>query len=99
MTYTQHRANLKNVCSILATADSAEITQNQSTNKKLELFYSNGDDSVLFRTFEEWQNLGYKVLRLETLKTPKKFKILGVTAQLFLNFLKPKLLIFTIYAN
>lgn len=79
MTYSQHRANLKTVCSNLATAQDAEVTENESVNKKLEKFYAQGDESVLFITFEEWANLGYRILKgskaFEFWGAPEEFEI------------------------
>ncbi|HLP03853.1 MAG TPA: hypothetical protein VK152_00350 [Paludibacter sp.] len=65
MTYSQHRANLKEVCKnqILSNIDSVE--HRESVNKKLEKHYSGGDETLLFRTFEEWEKMGYRVTKGE----------------------------------
>ena len=79
MTYSQHRANLKNICSTELQQATEEIGVNDSVNRKLEKFYAQGDESVLFRTFEEWKNLGYKILKgskaFEFWGTPQEFEI------------------------
>lgn len=79
MTYSQLRANLKEICSTDLQQAPDLIGVNDSVNKKLEVFYSKGDDSVLFRTFEEWQKLGYKVSKGEKAflfwGTPQEFEI------------------------
>lgn len=73
MTYSQHRADLKNLCAHQLNQEADEIGVNDSINRKLEKFYAHGDETVLFRTFEEWTKMGYKIV-----KGQKAFKFWGV---------------------
>lgn len=73
MTYSQHRADLKNICAYNLQQPAHEIGVNDTINRKLERFYSGGDETVLFRTFEEWTKMGYKVLKGE-----RGFKFWGI---------------------
>lgn len=79
MTYSQHRANLKSICSTELQQATEEIGVNDSVNKRLEKFYANGDESVLYRTFEEWSKMGYKIIKgskaFEFWGTPEEFAI------------------------
>jgi hypothetical protein len=73
MTYSQHRVDLKNICQDVLKQATDEIGVNDSVNSKLEKFYADGDESVLFRTFEEWIKMGYIIN-----KGAKAFKFWGV---------------------
>lgn len=79
MTYSQHRADLKNICQINLKQQTEEIGLSESINKKLQLYYSSGDETVLFRTFEEWVKMGYTVKKgskaFKFWGTPEEFEI------------------------
>lgn len=61
MTYTERRQELKDICQSLLNVSSEDVGTNNSVNKKLELMYADGDETVLFRTFEEWVKMGYLI--------------------------------------
>lgn len=63
MTYSQHRANLKQICATFKTEAEQAAEHKETANKRLEKMYSEGDETVLFRSFEEWEKLGYRVIK------------------------------------
>jgi len=79
MTMQQHRTILKEICATQLRHSIETEFYNESVNSKLQDYYSDGDESVLFRTFEEWVNLGYRIKKGEKAfcfwGTPEDFEI------------------------
>lgn len=61
MKYIEHRQELKVISKNLNQVG----TVDERMNKKLEKFYSHVNDDIKFRTFEDWNSLGYKVKKNE----------------------------------
>lgn len=72
MTMHEHRIELKEI-SIIANRQTINSETELYGNKALEEYYADGDEKILFRTFDEWVKIGYKINKGE-----KAFKFWGV---------------------
>jgi hypothetical protein len=100
MTMQEHRKELKELCVKLNNRQANSVEELHG-NRALAEWYADENSNVIFRTFEEWNTLGYKILKgqkgfafwghpqefdIRDKKNPSKIKEVGVYCPIVFKF-------------